>query len=119
MGDYVRIKNLNLMLLMAIRLGKSWNAGLNFISVVAQESGVVRARDDINELRDVCRIGSGATTRVMVGDFDACVRQAPQSDMDVMGLKSGPDFQFVEAMVQATRSSCMFAVDSGLESALA
>ena len=55
----------------------------------------------------------------MVGDFQTCVRQAPQSDMDILGLKRGPDLKFVAELVHATRSSCMFAADSGLESALA
>ena len=36
-----------------------------------------------------------------------------------MGLRRGPDLAFVEEMVEATRSSCIFAADSGLESALA
>jgi len=73
----------------------------------------------VDELRDLCRIENDAMTRVMVGEFQICVRQAPQSDMDILGLRGGRDLQFVEEMVLATRSSCMFAADSGLGSALA
>jgi hypothetical protein len=119
MADYLQSNGLNLALLTAIRLAKSWRADLNIISVVPSESDVPGTRAHIDELRDLCRIASAATTRVMVGEFQACVRQAPQSDMDILGLRQGPDLQFVDDMVQATRSSCMFAADSGLESALA
>ncbi|MDH3495853.1 MAG: hypothetical protein OER21_03760 [Gemmatimonadota bacterium] len=119
MADYLRANNLNLTLLTAIRLAKAWRAELNLITVVPRQEEEAGARVHIEELRDLCRIDNGATTRVMVGEFRACVRQAPQSDMDIMGLRRGPDLDFVHEMVEATRSSCMFAADSGLESALA
>ncbi len=119
MAEYLRANNLNLTLLMAIRLAKAWRAELNLITVVPDPEGVAGARAHIEELRDLCRIDNGALTRVMVGEFRTCVRQAPQSDMDIMGLRRGPDLDFVHEMVEATRSSCMFAADSGLESALA
>ena len=43
----------------------------------------------------------------------------PQSDMDVLGLKRGQDLELIRKMMQASRSSSMFAADSGFESALA
>jgi solute carrier family 12 sodium/potassium/chloride transporter 2 len=119
MADYLQANNLNLGLLMAIRLAKAWRAELNIISVVPHQEDVAQAGAHIDELRDLCRIENDATTRVMVGDFQTCVGHAPQSDMDILGLKRGPDLQFVDDMVRATRSSCMFVADSGLESALA
>lgn len=118
-ADYIQVNNLNLVLLMAIRLARAWGADLNVISVVSAQEEVARTAAHIDELRDLCRIENDATTRVMVGDFRTCVQQAPQSDMDILGIKRGPDLQFVADMMQATRSSCMFAADSGLESALA
>jgi len=119
MADYLRGNNLNLTLLMAIRLAKAWHAELNLITVVPGQEDVAGAQAHIEELRDLCRIENDATTRVMIGEFSTCVRQAPQSDMDIMGFRRGPDLDFVQEMVVATRSSCMFAADSGLESALA
>lgn len=99
--------------------GVAWRAELNLIGVVSGDDQVDPATAHIHELRDLCRIGVGATTRVMVGDFRACVGKAPQSDMDILGIKQGLDLAFVAEMVEATRSSCKFAADSGLESALA
>lgn len=118
-ADYLRANNLNLALLMAIRLAKAWRAQLNIITVVAGEGEVARTTAQIDELRDLCRIKNDAETRVMVGDFRACVERAPQSDMDILGMRRGPDLQFAAEMVRATRSSCMLVADSGLESALA
>lgn len=87
--------------------------------MVERDDAVYGARANLDELRDLCRISDDAESLVMVGAFDECVRKAPQSDMDVMGLRPGPDLDFVAAMVEATRSSCIFAGDSGDESALA
>ncbi len=118
-SDYLLANNLNLVLLMGIRLARAWRAELNVISVVAREQDVAGTTAQLDELRDLCRIDTSAATRVMVGEFRACVRMAPQSDMDILGLKRGPDLQFLADMVEATRSSCMFVADSGLESVLA
>ena len=118
-ATYLETSHLNLGILMAIRLAKAWQAELNLITVVPDAAAVPHATRHIDELRDLCRIEGRATTRVIVGDFRACVRQAPQSDMDILGLRGGTDLEFVSEMVEATRSSCMFLGDSGLESALA
>ncbi len=117
--DYLKAHNLNLAILTALRLSAAWRADLNLITVVERDDAVYGARATLDELRDLCRISDDAASLVMVGAFDECVRKAPQSDMDVMGLRPGPDLEFVAAMVEATRSSCIFAGDSGDESALA
>ena len=119
MAEYLKANNLNLALLTAIRLAKAWTAELNIITVVPREEDVAMTHGQIDELRDLCRIEQNAKTRVVVGEFRECVRKAPQSDMDILGIRRGPDLEFVAEMVEATRSSCMFAADSGLENALA
>jgi len=118
-ADYLQASNLNLGVLMAMRLAEAWRSELNILSVVAREEDVGPAREQVGELRDLCRIGRHATTRVVVGAFPDAMRHAPQSDLDVLGLRAGPDLQFADEMVRATRSSCLFAADSGLESVLA
>ncbi|MGK7874346.1 MAG: sodium transporter [Xenococcaceae cyanobacterium] len=111
--------SINLAILMAFRLVKAWKAEFNLISVVSCEEEVGAARDYIEELRDLCRIPYTAKTIVLVGELEQCLAQAPQADMDFMGLQSVPDSDFVRRMVQVTGSSCMFMSDSGSESALA
>lgn len=79
---------------------------------------VAAARADLVELCDLARI-SKAKDVVIVGRFEDPVRTVSVADMDIMGLRKGPDLPFVADMVQATRSSCLFSVDSGWESAIA
>lgn len=118
-AEYLKANNLNLAMLMAIRLAKAWRAELNIITVVDHEQELADARAHIEELRDLCRVQVAAKTLVMAGDFEASVRKAPQSDMDILGLKPGRDLDLIRKMVHVSRSSCMFAADSGLENALA
>ncbi len=124
MADYLVRSNLDLAILTALRLSRAWKADLNLISVVPDEAEAEASRTHVEELRDLCRIPEAARTVVMAGSFDACVAQAPQSDMDIMGLRpgsdgAGPDLEFVARMIQATRSSCLFVANAGSESALA
>lgn len=118
-SDYLRQRDLNLAILMALRLAKSWKASLKLITVVPSEADAADAHRHLHELRDLCRIDENAQSLVMIGEFQTSVATAPQSDIDILGIKRGPDLEFVEEMVRVTRSSCMFVADSGLESALA
>ncbi len=122
MQDYLDRSDLNLGILTALRLAKAWDAELNLITAIPDEGEAQAAWEHLNELRDLARIPEAARSEVMVGPFEDCVAQAPQSDIDVMGLRrdgAGPDLDFVAEMVRATRSACLFCGSSGHENALA
>ncbi|MDJ0902399.1 MAG: amino acid permease [Xenococcus sp. MO_188.B8] len=111
--------NLNLTMLMALRLYRSWQGTLNLITVVANTEEVKIAQQYIEELRDLCRIPKQAKTSVLVGQFENCITQTPQSDMNLIGLPKDPNFDFICRMIDLTGSSCLFFRDSGDESAIA
>lgn len=111
--------NLNLTLLMALRLHRSWQGSLHLITVVSSTEAVKSAQQYVEDLRDLCRVPDRAKTFVLVGQFEECIARAPQSDMDCIGLSSEPDFDFLCRMVKLTGSSCLFFRDSGNESAIA
>ena len=111
--------NLNLTMLMALRLYRSWQGSLNLITVVSSTEDVKIAQQYVEELRDLCRVPNQAKTFILVGTFDSCIAQAPQSDMDLIGLPREPNFDFICRMVELTGSSCLFFRDSGEESAIA
>ncbi|MGB5637024.1 MAG: amino acid permease [Waterburya sp.] len=111
--------NLNLTLLMALRLHRSWQGCLHLITAVSRKEEVKEAQRYIEELRDLCRVPNHAKTFVLVGAFEDCIAQAPQSDMNFIGLPQKPDFDFICRMIDLTGSSCLFFRDSGNESAIA
>ena len=111
--------NLNLTMLMGLRLYRSWQGSLNLITVVSSQEEVKIALQYIEELRDLCRIPNQAKIIVLVGEFESCIAQAPQSDMNFIGLPKEPNFDFICRMLNLTGSSCLFFRDSGNESAIA
>ena len=111
--------NLNLTMLMALRLYRSWKGSLHLITVVSRTEEVKVAQEYIEEIRDLARVPHQAKTFVLVGQFEECITQAPQSDLDLIGLSKEPNFDFVCRMIKLTGSSCLFFRDSGSESVLA
>lgn len=114
----MKIGNLDLMVLTAYKLAQNWNARLRLITVVDSDEKEEKARDFMEQLRDLGRF-SDAEVCVGRGGFADYLREAPQADLSVFGLLPEPDFGFCRRMVHETRSTCLFVRDSGEESALA
>ncbi len=111
--------NMHLGILLAYRLARGWKAQLNIIAVVDTPELTATAERYIDELRDLTRMPASAQTMIMSGSFLDCLRDAPQSDMDVLGVPRRPEgVQFMRQCIEVSRSSCLFTQDSGTESAL-
>ncbi|MGK7926650.1 MAG: amino acid permease [Spirulina sp.] len=119
MAEKLSKGSINLAILMALRLTRAWKGELNLLSVVETEEDAIATRAFIVELRDLARIPTSANIIVMTGELWQCVEDAPQADMDFIGLQSIPDYEFVQRVIELTGSSCLFMSDSGSESALA
>ena len=110
--------NLDLPILAGYKLLRNWNARMRLITVLDDEASTEAARQFLEAVIEVGRI---PRTRVMAvaAPFDDYLPQAPQADVSIFGLGSTIDFTFKRRMVEETRSTCIFARDSGRESALA
>lgn len=122
--DYLDGSDLHLAILTVLRLSHAWDAELNLILVVDEGKNGAIAYIHLAELCNLCRIPDSVRYKVMVGPFDACVSQAPQSDIDVIGLRRDhdslePDLDFVANMVRASGSTCLLCATAGKENALA
>jgi hypothetical protein len=111
--------NLDLTLLTGYRLARFWGAKLNLITVVDDAAQTDDAKAFLEEIIDVARLPETCQPLVMVGDFEQCATDAPQSDIDIMGLQPDPNFAWMLRVIDLTRSSCLFVGDSGHESARA
>ncbi|MFO7894375.1 MAG: amino acid permease [Longimicrobiales bacterium] len=110
--------NLDLPILAGYKLLRSWNARMRLITVLEDETNIEAARQFLEAVIDVARI---PRTRIMAvaAPFEEYLPQAPQADVSIFGLGSTIDFAFQRRMVEETRSTCVFARDSGRESVLA
>ena len=91
---------------------------MRLITVLDDENSTEEARQFLEAVIELGRI---PRTRVMAvaAPFDEYLPQAPQADVSIFGLGGRLDFPFMRRMVDETRSTCLFARDSGRESALA
>jgi amino acid transporter len=110
--------NLDLPLLVGYKLLRNWDATMRLVTVVESEENLEEARQFLEAVLELGRI---PRTRVVAVSepFDRFVPQAPQADVSIFGLGATLDFAFMRRMMDETRSTCLFARDSGRESALA
>ena len=73
----------------------------------------------LSALVDNARLPHGSEVRRFSGTFEEAIAQGPEADLQVLGLQKEPNYAFIEGVVASTGTTCLFAMDSGLESALA
>ncbi len=112
------VGNLDLSVLTAYTLMRSWNASLRILAVIRSEEDRPGAAYFLERLVDLARIPDTETV-VASGDFIRYVPEAPPADLSIFGLADDPDFDFMRAMVRDTGGSCLFVRDSGRENVFA
>ena len=112
------IGNLDLQILIALKLQRNWDAELRLIMVARDEGDVEDAGNFLEDLTELARIHE-AEIVVGSGDFREFISEAPRDDVSIFGLAEEPHLQGIYETVDLTGSSCIFVRDSGNESALA
>ncbi|MDZ7694739.1 MAG: hypothetical protein U5K69_27080 [Balneolaceae bacterium] len=54
-------------------------------------------------------------SHVEIGTFGEAMQNAPQADLDLLGLPKDPDLDELRSYVEQTQSACVFVADSGNE----
>ncbi|SMO77071.1 amino acid permease [Fodinibius sediminis] len=113
----MELGNVDLAMLTAYKLKVNWNARMRIITVV-EEPEVEKAYQYLNNLLDVARLPD-VIPHVEIGNFETVMRNAPQADVDLLGLPEEPDLDKLRSYVEETQSACVFVADSGNENILA
>jgi hypothetical protein len=116
--DAFELGNLNLNLLTGYRLMREWDAHLNIITVIKDESERLAAERFLRELCSLARFPQRVSRLVLNGDFETVLTEAPEADVNVFGIPAEPDFDYLTEWIDRTRSTVIFVKDSGRESAL-
>ncbi len=117
-NDAFRGGNLNLILLLGYRLWRLWRGRLTLITVIRNAGEADDAAAFLDELCDLARFPAKVCRRVIEGNFETSLDSLPAPDLSIFGLqRDTPDLAWAEHTVQASRSSCLFVLDSGRESA--
>lgn len=112
------IGNLDLMLLIALKLQANWDAQLRLVMAVENPDDRDTAHAFLADLVSLARLHSAEIVIGTTG-FRALLRSAPANDVSILGLAESPRIQDLQDVVEVSGSSCLFVRDSGVESALA
>ena len=111
--------NLDLQLLMGFRLWRLWRGKLILVTIAEAEESP-EAHAFLAQLCDLARLPASTECVVMHGELEACVKTAPPVDLTIFGLqREAPNLPWGLHITQVSRSSCLFVLDSGRESARA
>ena len=110
--------NIDLPLLISLMLMKNWRIKLRLICVVDNQKYIDEARTYLSDLLVLARMPKGYRIIVEQSTFDKYLEAAPHADLNIFGLAKKADKDMMENLVQQTDSTCMFVMDSGVESVL-
>ncbi|MCA9718075.1 MAG: hypothetical protein KC468_25615 [Myxococcales bacterium] len=112
--------NLDLMLLMGFRLSRIWRGRLTLVTVIQDASETEAARAFLGQITDLARLPQSVVRVVYPGTLDEALASVQIADLSIFGLRRADiDLDWASRMVQVTRGSCLFVLDSGRESARA
>jgi hypothetical protein len=113
--------NRHLAILIALQLQSNWEGRINLITATPDEASEARLYDFLERLSDQARLPSRTDFHVLPGSFREALTIAPRADINIFGLSLLGDelpLDFIREVSEASKSSCVFVVDSGQESAL-
>ncbi|NGP89184.1 amino acid permease [Fodinibius halophilus] len=113
----MELGNVDLALLTAYKLKVNWDAQMRVITVV-DEPQVEAAYRYLDNLLDAARLPE-VLKHVEIGAFNEALQNAPQADLDLLGLPNDPNLDELRSYVETTQSACVFVADSGNENILA
>ena len=115
----MELTNLDYALLLSYQLKKNWNADVRLLCVVEEQENKETAEEFLKSLMDVTRMSKNIKIHVHQGNFMEFLSRSPRADLNVFGISPEVNKDFMVQLVDTSRSSCLFVMDSGNESALA
>lgn len=111
--------NWHLAILISLQLQLNWGGKINLVTVANNHSEEAKLYKFLNNISEQTRLPSLTEFKVIVGDFNNALKAAPRADINIFGLGTTLDLNYVREVTELAMSSCLFVKDSGNESALA
>lgn len=115
----LRLANLDLAILLGYQLNRNWNGQINLVTVVSKTENLEPANNFLKTLANDARLPRNTQVFLYDGEFHEKLEEAPRADISIFGLSRSIGQDSLRTLVSRTRSSCLFVLDSGNESALA
>lgn len=115
----LRLANLDLAILLGYQLLRNWNGKINLVTVISKEENIAPADEFLNSLAKDARLPTNTEIFLYHGTFEESIEQVPRADVNIFGLSREIGADRLRDLSTKTKSSCLFVLDSGNESALA
>ncbi|GAB4429064.1 MAG: amino acid permease [Anaerolineae bacterium] len=113
--------NWHLALLIALQLQLNWNGKINLCAAAETDEQERSLHSFLEHLSDQARLPSTTTFHVLRGSFTEALDNAPRADVNIFGLAlagGNLPMKFIREVPDMVRTSSVFVIDSGQESAL-
>lgn len=111
--------NLHLSLLLAMRITRRWRGRLELATIAATPQEEDHASEFLYSVSDMARLPRRTRRVVYVGPDTEALANADRVDLTVLGFpERRGDLGWADRMAAGCRGSCVFTLDSGVESAL-
>lgn len=108
----------DLALLVCVQMSRTWDLDINLVSVVHDDAKLAVAGDYLAEVSDRARLPK-CQARAIPDRGPHTYSALPAADINIFGLSPEPNLDLARQVAEYTESLCLFARDSGKESALA
>ncbi len=115
----LQLPNLDLALLLSIRLARNWGARIRLLTAVSDPQQQAAGLQYLARLRDEARLPQGTELFCEHTSFAELRARSPQADLHILGLQNQLDVETLREVVASLRGTCLFVHDSTKESALA
>ncbi len=112
------IGNIDLSMLIAYKLKQNWNASVKLLTVVQDKDQVKKAKRFLKNLIEQARLPMYETA-VVHGNFMEEIAIAAHADLNIMGVSDNFTLAETKNIMEKSKTSCLFVLDSGNENVLA
>ncbi len=115
----LKMASIDLSLLLALQIQERWAGQIRLVTVVRDKEHSPAAERFLTDLWEQARIAGPAQVHVLSGDFKAGLSVAPHADLNIFGLPESVSPDDMREVSVLARSTCLYVLASGRESALA
>ncbi len=110
--------NWNLAVLISLQLQINWGGKINLVTVGKNKKDEHYLYTFLNSISEQTRLPSLTEFKVLIGNFNDVIKDAPRADINIFGLGEVINCDNMREVTELSSTSCLFVRDSGKESAL-
>jgi len=111
--------NVNLAVLVALQIIKSWKGKLRLIRVVQNGNNKKEIKSYLYRLKQKMRMPQNTEIKLVEGNFEEALKKAPVADINIFGMAAKQNLSKIRKICKKIRSHVLFIKDSEQESATA